>query len=276
MGWDNVFQVEKDEFCQKVLAKNFPDTKRYGDIKEFEGKSYRGSVDILTGGFPCQPFSNAGKRKGTEDDRYLWPEMLRVIREIQPSFVVGENVRGLLNWSKGLVFEQVQTDLENEGYEITPFLLPACGLNAPHRRDRVWFIANSRNHVYSNELDSRRNPRETTAGETVDKRKRETSLGERIWIESFTGGSLAASAHSNQRRKGRMLEDGIKEAERHFSPLNSWDFRRAWEDFPTQSPVCRGDDGIPNRVDRIKGLGNAVVPQVVYQIFKAIEQTLSH
>lgn len=143
MGWENVFQVEIDSFCQKVLEKNFPNVKRYGDIKEFNGTKYRGAIDVLSGGFPCQPFSMAGKRKGNKDDRYLWPEMLRVIRQIQPAFIVGENVYGLVNWSQGLVFEQVCSDLENEGFQVQPVILPACAVDAPHRRDRVWFVAHS-------------------------------------------------------------------------------------------------------------------------------------
>lgn len=145
MGWENVFQVEIDDFCQKVLTKNFPNVERYKDIKEFDGTKYRGAVDIISGGFPCQPFSQAGKRKGTADNRYLWPEMLRIIGEVQPGWVVGENVRGLTNWNGGLVFDQVQADLEAEGYEVLPFLLPACAVNAPHRRDRIWFVAYSDN-----------------------------------------------------------------------------------------------------------------------------------
>lgn len=145
MGWTNMFQVEIDPFCNKVLAKNFPHVKRYGDIKQFNGTEYRGTIDVLTGGFPCQPFSVAGKRAGTEDNRYLWPEMLRVIREIKPAWIVAENVRGLLTIQDGMVFEQACTDLENEGYEVQPFIIPACSVGAPHRRDRIWFIAHSKN-----------------------------------------------------------------------------------------------------------------------------------
>jgi DNA (cytosine-5)-methyltransferase 1 len=141
MGWENIFHCEYDPFCQKVLNHHFPNSKLYEDIKTFDASDYFGRIDILSGGFPCQPFSNAGLRKGTEDDRHLWPQMLRIIREVSPRYVVGENVRGLLNWSGGLVFEQVCADLENEGYEVTPYLLPAAGKNAPHRRDRIWFVA---------------------------------------------------------------------------------------------------------------------------------------
>jgi DNA (cytosine-5)-methyltransferase 1 len=100
-------------------------------------------VDLITGGFPCQPFSQAGKRRGTDDDRYLWPEMLRVIRFAKPRWVIAENVRGLLTMQNGMVFEQVCSDLENSGYEVQPFIIPAVSVNAPHRRDRIWFVAHA-------------------------------------------------------------------------------------------------------------------------------------
>lgn len=215
MGWENVFQVEIDSFCQQVLAKNFPEVERHGDIKTFDGTKYRGAVDIISGGFPCQPFSTAGKRKGTKDDRYLWPEMLRVIREVQPTYVVGENVYGLVNWSGGLVFEQVCADLENKGYQVQPVILPACAVNAPHRRDRVWFVA------YSASL--------------------------------------------------RRIQSKYRNAAKVDNPNRE---RISWERFPTQSPVRTGNDGLSSRLVRsaIQAGGNAIVPQVAYEIFKAIEQ----
>ncbi len=141
MGWSNVLNCEINPFCQKVLNYYWPNATQYADIKSTDFSIYRGQIDILTAGFPCQPFSLAGKRKGTDDDRYLWPETLRAIREIKPRWVVGENVYGIVNWNGGMVFEQVQADLENEGYEVQPYILPACGVNAPHKRYRVWFVA---------------------------------------------------------------------------------------------------------------------------------------
>lgn len=145
MGWENVFHCEWNPFGQKVLNYYWPNSITYNDITKTDFTIHRGGIDIITGGFPCQPYSSAGKRLGKEDERHLWPEMLRTIREIQPTWVVGENVRGLTNWNGGLVFDEVQADLEAEGYEVTPFLLPACAVNAPHRRDRIWFIAYSDN-----------------------------------------------------------------------------------------------------------------------------------
>jgi DNA (cytosine-5)-methyltransferase 1 len=141
MGWQNIFWCENDGFCQQILKYHFKNSIGYGNIKETDFTPHRGQTDILTGGFPCQPFSDAGLRGGTNDPRYLWPEMYRAIREIRPRWVVAENVRGLLSWNGGLVFDTVCADLENEGYEVWPFLLPACGVDAPHQRYRIWFIA---------------------------------------------------------------------------------------------------------------------------------------
>lgn len=141
MGWGNVFHCEKEEFCRKVLKYHFPNSISYSDITKTCFKKHYGSIDIISGGFPCQPFSTAGKRRGKDDDRFLWAEMLRAIQEVAPRWVVAENVRGLLTIDKGLVFEQVCTDLENEGYSVQTYIIPAASTNAPHRRERVFIIA---------------------------------------------------------------------------------------------------------------------------------------
>jgi DNA (cytosine-5)-methyltransferase 1 len=145
-GVDKPLQLRVGGVPRQVLKHHFPNAIQYGDIKELDATAYAGRVDILTGGFPCQPYSLAGKRKGKEDERHLWPEMLRVIRECAPRYVVGENVRGLVGWNGGLVFEEVCADLEACGYAVQPFLLPACGVGAPHRRDRIWFVAYADKH----------------------------------------------------------------------------------------------------------------------------------
>src|SRR3990167_449096 len=145
MGCENVFQCEIDPFCKKILQCHFPSTKLYGDIRTIDGKEWGGEIDILSGGFPCQPFSNAGERRGKEDDRFLWPEMLRVIREIAPHWIVAENVPGLFTIENGMVLEQMYADLEASGYETAPALqIPACAVNAWHRRDRLWIIAHAK------------------------------------------------------------------------------------------------------------------------------------
>ena len=146
MGWKTVAWCEWNPFGQRVLRHHFPEAEGHGDITKTDFTKYANTIDILTGGFPCQPYSSAGKRLGKEDDRHLWPEMLRVIREVQPTWVVGENVFGIVSWSGGLVFDEVQADLEAEGYEVQPYVLPAVSVNAPHRRDRVWFVAYRNNN----------------------------------------------------------------------------------------------------------------------------------
>ena len=132
---------ENDKFCQKVLAKHWPDIPIHENIEELDGRQYRGTVDLVCGGFPCQPFSVAGQQRGAEDDRALWPEMLRVIREVEPAWVIGENVSGIIN----MELDNVLSDLENSGYSCQTFVIPACAVDAPHRRDRVWIIASHAN-----------------------------------------------------------------------------------------------------------------------------------
>jgi len=153
MGWENKFHCEWNEFGQKVLKHYWPEAESFHDITKTDFTKYANRISILTGGFPCQPYSMAGKRKGKDDERHLWPEMCRAIREIKPRWVVGENVLGLVNWSGGLVFHEVQADLEAQGYEVFPYVLPAAAVNAPHRRDRVWFVAHSNNNGF-NQCDS--------------------------------------------------------------------------------------------------------------------------
>ena len=167
MGWDNVFHCEINPFGRKVLEYWFPKSKSYEDIKTTDFREWRGKIDVLTGGFPCQPFSQAGKRAGDKDDRYLWPEMLRAIREIQPEWVVGENVAGIISmvesgedvemgrsdnlFEESIIYrkeqqytiERICKDFESIGYSIQPIVIPACAVGAPHRRDRVWFVAHT-------------------------------------------------------------------------------------------------------------------------------------
>tara|TARA_R110002050_G_scaffold39563_4_gene96768 strand:+ start:2990 stop:3865 length:876 start_codon:yes stop_codon:yes gene_type:complete len=265
MGWENVFHCEYDPFCQKVLKHHFPNSKLYEDVRTFDATDYAGRIDLLSGGFPCQPFSAAGKRLGTEDERHLWPEMLRIIREVSPKYVIGENVRGLLNWSGGLVFEQVCIDLEAEGYEVTPFILPAAGKNAPHRRDRIWFVA------YSNECNDGRTSRQD---ESASKEER---LQERNEVrESSQSNKIRISTNSDSRgRESQWIVTGVGG---QFEPIQG----DAFGSFPTQPPICRGDDGLSRKLDSItfrkwrkesiKSYGNAIVPAVAHEIFKAIQK----
>jgi DNA-cytosine methyltransferase len=149
-GFETIGFVEKDKFCQKVLKKHWSNINIEEDIRNVKGERY--AADVITGGFPCQPFSVAGKRKSTADDRYLWDEMLRVIRETKPRWVIGENVEGIVNINEGMVLRQVLNDLENEGFKSQCIIIPASGIGAWHQRKRIWIVANSDSNRYSNKI----------------------------------------------------------------------------------------------------------------------------
>lgn len=334
-GWTNLFTCEINPFCQTILKYHFPHAAHYTDIRTTDFSVWRDRIDVLSGGFPCQPFSQAGKRKGTEDDRYLWPEMLRVIRSVRPRWVVGENVYGIVSWSGGLVFEQVCTDLEAEGYEVQPYILPACGVGAPHRRYRVWFVAklventsdggcggSSILHKQSRGaavvgaskigLSGDRQElaksyvahRADTGIEDVRKREDEVLSG---WVTSYSDSDRCREWSNKQKPVIRIgpeayhsigCKDGVvtdtqgksrwnicrqkSEQQEKFQVDSDAGIRSRWTDFPTQSPVCSRDDGFSCGLDgitfpewrreSIKAYGNAVVPQVVYQIFETINR----
>ena len=143
--FETVAFCDNNQYSKLILDKHWKGVKIYDDVREISKEKFREDgiefPDIITGGFPCQPFSVAGKQKGTSDDRHLWPEMFRIIKAFKPRYVIGENVRGIVNIQEGVVFETVCTDLESEGYEVQPFIIPAAGVGAPHRRERVWIIA---------------------------------------------------------------------------------------------------------------------------------------
>ena len=267
-GFTNLFNCEWEEFPRKVLKHHFPNAEQFGDIHDFDATKYNGRIDILSGGFPCQPFSVAGKRKGSEDERHLWPEMLRVIGECQPRWVVGENVRGLVSWSDGLVFEEVCADLEALGYSVQSFIIPACATGAPHRRDRVWIVAHS---------DNKREKR-------TSRRYASESRGERIQerdeVQQFdvTDTLRKDAPDTSQERPSKPMEDRELGRDKRFTERYK---HCAWNAFPTVSPVCGGDDGLPKELDgitfpkwrreSIKAYGNAIVPQVAYRIFESIQ-----
>lgn len=297
MGWENKFHCEWNEFGKRVLNYYWPKAESYGDITKTDFTIWRGRIDILTGGFPCQPYSAAGKRKGKEDERHLWPEMLRAIREISPRWVVGENVRGLTNWNDGMVFDEVQADLEALGYEVTPFLLPACAVNAPHRRDRIWFVAfknTNKNGRGSNEREEKSSIWEFWNISSGNNEQLSTDNGEIIPNTKFE--RLQRSESHNEQPEHIQLKRfgkaqyatnsngfGLRgESDRigKSGQLNENSKGTNWENFPTQSPICGGNDGLSSELDgitfskwrqeSIKCFGNAVVPELPYQIFKAI------
>lgn len=245
-GIKPIWSNEIDPFCCQVLRKNFNHRIIEKDIREI-GKENLETVDIISGGFPCQPFSTAGKRKGRKDDRYLWPEMLRVISELKPQWVIGENVAGLKSMENGKTLERILHDLEDQGYQTETYIIPACGVQAWHRRDRVWIIA----HFNSDEKRVEQGVEKRCELDPIHKLFHPDNRGKR----------------DNRRIKKEIQElKGIQRCK---------DFgRRAilGKRSDVSTPVlCRSYDGIPNGLDRLKSLGNAIVPQVAYEIFKAIK-----
>lgn len=231
-GFETIHFVEKDLFCQKVLKKNFPNIPIHDDIKTFYCSN---KIDLLTAGLPCQPFSVAGKQKGRDDDRYLWPDTLRIIRESKPSFVLLENVPGIIK----LELDNIIDDLEREAYSVSQYLIPASAAKAPHKRERIWIVA------YCN-------------------RKR-----------CFYG---------NGDRERRQLQNYLN---RNVAPIQSeWEkFKpKSWETYEVENWLQynashgRKNDGLSTKLDvnRIKSLGNSIVPQVVYPIIKFIYDYLTN
>lgn len=349
MGWKNVFHCEINPFGRKILDYWFPNSKSYEDITKTDFTEWRGKINVLTGGFPCQPFSCAGQRKGAEDDRYLWPEMLRAIREIQPDWVVGENVAGILSMvqpgsetalgreeslfrevdrkrilhRQEYVVETVCNDLEREGYSVQPVVIPACAVGAPHRRDRVFFIAHRADagvegmqRKWEDNILSGRAASDTDSHRWRDGKNQQVTIAERKGTANIgTFREDGASSYSqcsgsgqiqqeiqSEQSNGHSFDSNGSKRNVAYSDSELLQYRNSgrqegrksekkpieppycpedWSRFPTQSPVCSRDDGISTRLDgiafskwrqeSIKAYGNAIVPQVMYEIFLAIE-----
>ncbi|MDO5035934.1 MAG: DNA cytosine methyltransferase [Porphyromonas sp.] len=323
VGWTNLFHCEWDPFCRRVLNYHFPNSISYEDIRETDFREWKGKVDVLSGGFPCQPFSEAGLRKGAEDDRYLWPEMLRAIEEIRPTWIVGENVAGLLSMvfpgettevenyedlfgEKHVLYEQrspyilhgVISDLEERGYSVQSFLIPACAIGAPHRRDRIWIVAYAANSGTKNFEQGRKNDTSITPTSSDPRgngRREWRAGGRRIsqdktqWLDlqQFTSrlGEESATTNSTSSSNQRQCDEQSEDRELHrcnSRGLQAEETRQHWRNFPTQSPVCGGDDGISREMDgitfpkwrkeSIKAYGNAIVPELARIIFDGINE----
>jgi len=296
MGWENIFQVENNKFCIKKLEKHFPNTKRHGDIREFDGTQYRGAVDILTGGFPCQGFSVAGKQKGKADPRWLWPEMLRVIREIQPAWVVGENVPGIIK----LALEDICVALEGEGYAVQSFIIPSASIGAWDKRDRVWIIAHNNNFSIKLPIQQRGQNKAGNINPSGEiKVPSDIGLQRQAINEKQTMGSEQCikvnpdikNTISEQSGKtwsgGNGHTNGISDTDCKSLQGHSWyeltkrqkdqvrregqaNWLRNW--IEVASELCGSNARVPYRMDRIKALGNSVNPYLVLQIFKAINE----
>lgn len=306
LGWRNLFHCEINAFGRAVLEYWFPNSKSYEDITTTDFSEWRGRIGVLTGGFPCQPFSYAGKRGGASDDRYLWPYMFRCIDQVQPRWVVAENVAGILTMveqgevskvaSQAALFDspdslrghyqlretftlqRICDDLEGHGYEVQPVLIPACSVGAPHRRDRVFIVghrcdANTLADTNDTRLEGMHESRNRTQRPCTDGNAADTdNIGLWRWC-------------SEDRNEWQDTQEDIRrELLSQFERYNG-DERcgERWCNFPSVSPVHRGNDGLPFpldhltlspgkwRTEALKAYGNAIVPQVMYEIFRAIE-----
>lgn len=306
-GWDNVFHCDIEAFARRTVKYHFPQSESYGDITKTDFTIWRGRVDVISGGFPCQPYSVSGKRLGKADARHLWPEMLRAIREASPRWVVGENVRGIVSWNKGLVFEEVQADLEALGYKVLPFILPAASVGAPHRRDRVWFVAyaagfgagrlrdagGAQGAHGGDELLGVESGVSLSGGASADANDAGANVGGGDigngaaknggggHVQPESGALGGAAADATGRRRGQILYnlERKKSGRQIADPLCK---SISWDEFPTQPPLRVGDDGLSARLDgitlsqwrneTIRAAGNAIVPHVAYEIFQTINE----
>jgi DNA (cytosine-5)-methyltransferase 1 len=294
-GLDTIVFCERDKFCQKVLNKHWPGVPIHDDITTFDGTKYS-NVFLLTGGFPCQPFSCAGKRRGKEDDRYLWPEMLRVISEVKPRWIIGENVAGFIDMG----LDDSISDLEREGYSVQTFVIPACAVNAPHRRDRVWIVAHTittRTGCDSGEITDQRRQTGESGREGIRQGNRPISTGGVTTTDSHAPDPESEQTQPTKQRglhtefSGKdsdaadTCDTGLQGSERGRTLQSRAAFTHGaaaecggnsqwtenWLEVATR--LCRVDDGLPrgvDRVNRLKALGNAVVPQIPFVIMTGI------
>lgn len=303
--YENVGFCDNNEFCQAVLRKNFTNAKIYKDIRElsierlvadadcggrvhteFEKLSNEErkqaqhelvqgyQLDLLTGGFPCQPFSFAGKRRGNQDDRYLWPEMLRIIRETRPRWIIGENVAGIIN----LALDQVLFDLERENYTIQVFVIPAAAVQAPHRRDRVWIVAHAGADT--------RGKRGSRRGVHKDGGFQRRILLPPIEKDGSTTRSASGADIATFKRNFANAEGAGQSSFTYGQgKIQFWGGGARYDWLEVATEFCRVDDGLPgkldgreltskqHRIERIKSLGNAIVPQVAAEIMKGIKKS---
>ena len=273
-GYRTVGFCDNEPYAQAVLKKHWPEVPIHKDIREVRGELYAG-VTLLTGGFPCQPFSVAGKQRGKDDNRYLWPEMLRVIREAKPTWIIGENVAGIVN----MALDQVCADLEGQGYEVEPIIIPACSVDAPHKRDRVWIVAHSKLH----------GNQRTQRGINAEADCVEKNFGTKdcsTWESVGTGEQQRRETEQRhddvadtvkQGWEGRVhrREDTEREGVDGHSGCCGATHGQSGEAIWIAEPnVGRVANGIPNRSHRLKGLGNAIVPQVASEIIRCINKIM--
>ncbi len=262
-GMVTVAFCEIEDYPVSILNKHWPSVPVHRDIRKLDGKQFFNKIDILCGGFPCQPYSVAGQQKGEEDDRHLWPEMFRIVKESRPTWVVAENVAGFIT----MALDDVLLDLETEGYTTQSFVIPACAVGGVHKRDRVWIIGyaehNGRYGSENGQGDTSGNDRNQKGKDKIIKTKGSSCKG-RDDADTDNQGLQGTSSSRNiesKRPNAEQLITGLRDTYRpEFKPIG----------IPTQPPVCHRDNGLPDRVARLKALGNAVVPQVPEIIGRAI------
>ena len=278
-GMKTIAFCEIEPFCRKVLNKHWPDVPVFDDIRNMSADDLPEKPDLICGGYPCQPFSVAGKQRGEKDDRHLWPEMYRIIQSCRPTWVIAENVAGHI--SMGL--DQVLFDLEAAGYEAQPFVIPACGLNAPHKRERVWIVGYAEHDGSSGDALGSLHHKAANSGSPQP----ETSVESEGTGEPSVHGEVAAELPEDSNGseavadcRSSRVQAGIPEQKQRQERkpeksnyrghrLNGWTGNSIWS---TEPAVGRVVDGFPGRVDRIKSLGNAVVPQIPELIGRAIQE----
>ena len=264
--FETIAFCEKDEFCQKVLQKNFKNIPIEGDVRNVKGEKYK--ADVVVGGFPCQSISIAGKQKGKDDDRFLFPEMLRVIKEVKPRWIIGENVQNLINISNGTILKEIVEGLENEGFEVQCFSIPASSQGAWHKRERVWIIASNTN----NRLSIGENQEIQTRGNTIDNGSSSnvpnSQCNEHQHTPTRQSGTGELWGFYSEKEK-QTSHDLWSKTSRCNAPFR----QKSW--WQTQSELCRIPHGLStsmdrNRANRIKALGNSIVPQIARELGKAI------
>lgn len=300
MNWEVIFQCENNKFCQQVLKYYWPNIMLYDNIKTTDFRFWRGQIDVLSGGPPCQPASTAGKRKGTNDDRWLWPEAIRAVREIKPSYVVFENPIGIISLEDGKPFEWILSSLEDEGYKTEIYNIPACGIEASHERQRIWFVAYSasdRRHRFrqGNEVKKGRKQEPGTKrkleGRFKGLRKNENVTDTDIkrlekWRIQPENNEQKFTAIKRNDTPFNTYSTSKRQSKQEHREKKSGQFAKVFipadkSNFPTQSFICSRNDEFSSKLDgitfskwrneSIKGFGNAIYPPIAFEIFKAIE-----
>jgi len=256
-GFETVAFCEYEDFPRRVLAKHWPDVPCFPDVRELKGSDIDGPVDVICGGYPCQPFSTAGQRRGKEDDRHLWPEFNRLVAELRPTWVIGENVAGHI--SMGL--DDVLSDLEGQGYACRTFVIPACAVNAPHRRDRVWTVG----YTYRHRVRRSQSRELQVAPDKFLQRGRQQGAN----VFGRPSKNVADAERGRQSGQGQPVIASDCETQGKGKTDHAFSVSKPGK-WCAEPDVGRVANGVPRRVDRLKALGNAVVPQIPEMIGYAI------